>query len=85
MEPKISSTGRIFRLKKKGSTKEVKNAPVLMVTKATETFDTLIAWKKNIQWTAIMTPVPKNFNKETASVRTFFLMKKKIQSDKNGR
>ena len=41
--PKIISINRILLLKKIGSISEVKKAPVLIITKATETFDILIA------------------------------------------
>ncbi len=40
---------------------DVKKAPVLMVTKATETLETFIALKKKIQCKAMIIPVNKNF------------------------
>ncbi len=58
--PKTISSDFILLLKKTGSINEVKKAPVLMVTKATDTLDAFIALKKNIQWVAIITPVIKN-------------------------
>lgn len=47
--PKTISSSFILLLKNTGSINDVKKAPVLIVTKATETFDTLIALKKKIQ------------------------------------
>ena len=61
MSPKTISNLLIFLLKKIGSINDTKKAPVLIVTKATETLDTLMALKKNIQCKAIITPVRKNF------------------------
>ena len=60
INPNKISINLIFRLKKKGSIKEVKKAPVLIVTKAIETLDTFIALKKKIQCSAIIIPVHKN-------------------------
>lgn len=54
-----------------GSINDVKKAPVLMVTKATETLETLIALKKKIQCNAIMIPVKINLNKAFVSIDTF--------------
>ncbi len=42
-----------------------------MVTRATETLETLIALKKKIQCNAIMIPVKINLNKAFASIDTF--------------
>ncbi len=76
-DPSIISTKFIFLLKKNGSIKEAKKAPVLIVTNATDTFETLIALKKVIQCTAIMSPEIK---KESAAfeviLKDFFLIKK---------
>ena len=47
--PNKISIALIFLLKNIGSIKEAKKAPVLIVTKATETFDTFIALKKVTQ------------------------------------
>ncbi len=66
-KPKITKSPRkisnvfILLLKKIGSIKDVKKAPVLIVTNATDTLETLIALKKNIQCIAIMIPENKNF------------------------
>ncbi len=49
INPRIISNNLIFLLKKTGSIIDVKKAPVLMVTKATDTFDTFMALKKKIQ------------------------------------
>lgn len=61
MSPKMSSIGINFLLKKKGSISDVNRAPVLIETKATETFETLIAEKKKIQCDAIKIPPIINF------------------------
>ena len=49
INPRIISNEFILLLKKMGSISDVKKAPVLIVTKAIETFDTFIALKKKIQ------------------------------------
>ena len=71
--PKRISISRIRLLKKKGSIKEVKNAPVLMVTNATDTLDTLIALKNMIQCRAMIIPEIKNLIKPFLSRANFFL------------
>ena len=56
--------------------REVKKAPVLIVTSAMETLETLIALKKKIQCSAMITPVPKNLSKDLRSIeKPFFLIK----------
>ena len=64
-------------LKKRGSIRETKKAPVLMVTNATETLETLIALKKNIQCKAIRIPVTKNLAMAMRSTLKDFLHIKK--------
>ena len=77
IRPNKISIGLIFLLKKKGSINDVKKAPVLIVTRATETLETLIALKKVIQWSAIKIPDKKNFNKDFLSnVNDCFLQTK---------
>ena len=66
-EPNKISINRMRLLKKKGSINEAKNAPVLMVTKATETLDTLMALKKVIQCKAMIIPESKNLIKAILS------------------
>ncbi len=66
--PSKISIDFIFLLKKNGSINEAKKAPVLMVTRATETFDTFIALKKVIQCTAIIIPETANFSKAFVSI-----------------
>ena len=61
--PKIISTGLTFLLKKIGSIKEAKKAPVENIAKVIEIFDCSIASKKVIQCRAIITPAIENFNK----------------------
>ena len=70
--PKKISINLILLLKKNGSINDVKNAPVLIVTNATETLDTLIALKKVIQCNAIMIPESKNFSIAFLSILNFF-------------
>ena len=60
----------------------VKNAPVLIVTKATETFETLIALKKVIQCRAIKIPVIANFKSPFLSMVKDFLLTKKYKAIK---
>ena len=73
-KPKRISTGFILLLKKRGSIKEVKKAPVLIITNATETLETLIALKKVIQCNAMMIPDKKNLIKDLlSSLNDFFL------------
>ena len=75
--PKTISRVFIFRLKKIGSNNDVKNAPVLMVTKATETLDTFIALKKATQCNAIIIPVKKNLSSDFLStLKRFFFTRK---------
>ena len=77
INPKNISSGFILLLKKKGSINEVNNAPVLIITNAIETLETLIALKKKIQCSAIIIPERKNFNNVFLSNRNdFFLMTK---------
>lgn len=59
---------------------EVKNAPVLIVTKATETLDTLIALKNVIQCNAIKSPVKINLMIPGLSIRKLFLKSKKYRA-----
>lgn len=54
-------------LKKKGSMRDVNNAPELIETRATDTFETFMAEKKKIQWSAINTPPMRNFTKARPS------------------
>lgn len=75
--PKKISMTLIFLLKKKGSMKEVKNAPVLMVTRATEILEILIALKKVIQCRAMRTPEKMNFSTDFRSTKKLFLRSKK--------
>ena len=76
-KPRIISTALILLLKKIGSMSDVKNAPVLIATRATETFETLIALKNVIQWSAIKIPDSKNLNNDfLSSSNDFFLIKK---------
>ena len=60
-KPNTISNTLMRLLKKRGSIRETKKAPVLIVTNATETLETLIAEKKNTQCRAMRIPVPKNF------------------------
>ena len=60
IKPSTISSNLILLLKNSGSISDVKKAPVLIVTKATETLDTFMALKKKIQCKAIMIPVNKN-------------------------
>jgi hypothetical protein len=77
--PNTISIDFILLLKNKGSIKEVKNAPVLIVTKAIETLDTFIALKKNTQCNAIIIPVHKNFKTPFLStLNDFFFIRKYI-------
>ena len=77
MSPKTISNLLILLLKKRGSINDTKKAPVLIVTRATETLDTLMALKKKIQCNAITTPVRKNFPIPTPStLNDFFFMTK---------
>ena len=62
INPKNISYGTIFFLKIIGSIKAINNADEDMHTSATDTLDTLIAIKKVAQCTAIIIPIPKNFN-----------------------
>ena len=50
--PRIISKGFILRLKKRGSINDVKKAPVLIVTKATETLEIFMALKMAIRKSA---------------------------------
>ena len=76
-KPRIISTALILLLKKIGSMSDVKNAPVLIATRATETFETLMALKNVIQWSAIKIPDSKNLNNDfLSSSNDFFLIKK---------
>ena len=77
IKPRTISKGLIFLLKKIGSIKDTKKAPVLMVTNATEILETFMALKKKIQCNAIITPVIKNLNSDLVSIRKdFFLIRK---------
>ena len=67
----------IFLLKKKGSIKEVKNAPVLMVTSATETLEILIALKNVIQCSAMRIPETTNLSPDFRSTKKLFFRNKK--------
>jgi len=78
--PNKISMGRMRRLKKKGSMNDVKNAPVLIVTKATETLDTLMALKKVIQCNAIIIPERKNFVNAILSMLNFLLVATKYNA-----
>ena len=49
IRPRTISIAFILLLKKNGSINDVKKAPVLMVTNATETLETLMALKNVIQ------------------------------------
>lgn len=65
---------------------DVKKAPVLMVTKATETFDTLMALKKKIQWVAMIIPVIRNLiNPFLSTKKDFFLIKKNNKMNKTAK
>ena len=75
--PRIISNDLIRLLKKIGSINEVKNAPVLIVTKATETLETLMALKKKIQCVAIIIPVNKNLTSALLSTKKDFFLSKK--------
>ena len=61
IRPKFISINFILHLKKIGSIKAVKKAPVLIATIATDTFDILMALKKKTQCRAIIPPVNRNF------------------------
>lgn len=61
--PKKTSRNLILLLKKIGSINAVKKAPVLMVTRAIDTFETLIAIKNATQCSAIKKPPIEKFNK----------------------
>lgn len=77
MRPKKISIPFTFLLKKNGSIKDVKKAPVLIVTNATETLETLIALKNVIQCNAIKVPDIKNLTNDFLSnLSDFFLNKK---------
>ena len=76
-KPKIISNDLILLLKKIGSINEVKNAPVLIVTKATDTLETLMALKKKIQCVAIIIPVNKNLTSALLSTKKDFFLNKK--------
>ena len=76
-KPRIISNDLILLLKKIGSINEVKNAPVLIVTKATETLETLMALKKKIQCVAIIIPVNKNLTSALLSTKKDFFLNKK--------
>ena len=80
IKPNIISSSLIFLLKKIGSIKETKKAPVLIVTKATETLDTFMALKKKIQCKAIIIPVNKNLRIPFVSTLNdfFFIIKYSI-------
>ena len=82
IKPKIISITLILLLKSSGSIKEAKNAPVLMVTNAIETLDTLMALKKVIQCNAIMIPVNKNFNNDFLSIEKLFFFTRKYTNIK---
>lgn len=74
IKPNIISKSLIFLLKKIGSMNETKKAPVLIVTRATETLDTFMALKKKIQCKAIIIPVNKNLKIPLVSaLNDFFL------------
>ncbi|GFD74501.1 hypothetical protein KUL156_58510 [Alteromonas sp. KUL156] len=76
-KPNTISIVFILLLKKKGSINEAKKAPVLIITKATDTFDTFIALKNVIQCTAIITPEMANLiNAFFSTLNDFFLIKK---------
>ena len=75
--PRIISNDLILLLKKIGSINEVKNAPVLIVTKATDTLETLMALKKKIQCVAIIIPVNKNLTSALLSTKKDFFLNKK--------
>jgi hypothetical protein len=72
----------MLRLKKIGSIRETKKAPVLIVTRATETVDTLIAVKKKIQCKAIRIPVKKNLAIAIQSTLNDFLFTRKYRTIK---
>ena len=76
-KPRIISNDLILLLKKIGSINEVKNAPVLIVTKATDTLETLMALKKKIQCVAIIIPVNKNLTSALLSTKKDFFLSKK--------
>jgi hypothetical protein len=69
----------IFRLKNKGSKSAENKEDVAIQTTATDTLDTLMLSKKNSQWAATTTPMPKILTKlilET-SLRFFLMSPKK--------
>ena len=77
IKPRIISTALILLLKKIGSMSDVKNAPVLIANRATETFETLMALKNVIQWSAIKIPDSENLNSDFLSnSNDFFVIKK---------
>jgi hypothetical protein len=61
IKPNIISNSLIFLLKRIGSIKETKKAPVLIVTKATETLDTFMALKNAVNNNNLKAPAtPEN-------------------------
>ena len=72
--PKNNSSLLTRRLKNKGSINEVKNAPVLIIIKATETFDDLIAKKKVTQCNAMVIPPRINFINNLFDILNDFLL-----------
>ena len=75
--PKATSTNLTRLLKNIGSINVTKKAPVLIVTKATDTLETLMALKKKIQCSAITIPEKKNRNSPLASTaKDFFRIRK---------
>ena len=75
--PRIISNDLMRLLKKTGSIREVKKAPVLMVTNATDTFETFIAEKNAIQWSAIRIPLIKNLTNAWGVIfKGFFTIRK---------
>ena len=64
-----------------GSKKDVKKAPKESMDKVTETFETFIALKKNIQWIEIKKPQKNNFIKsENEILISFFKITIKVNN-----
>ena len=81
--PSINSYIKNFFLKNKGSISEVKNAAEDIIETVIETLEILIAWKKVIQWMAIIIPQIKIFIIIAFLNLNLFLLYKKMNIDKN--
>ena len=65
----------ILRLKKKGSMRDAKKAPVENIARVMDIFEALIAAKKVIQWSAIIIPASENLMRHLKVICKLYLLK----------